>query len=222
MSTVLQKVPNSSLLIDASKQDALDLAARILGPKHLPKILSGNHPDIHIYLPEGKSSLHTMASMQKMIAEMALPPFEAGAKIFILMEAEKMLTQSANALLKTLEEPNPDSYFFLLTEYPDRLLPTILSRLQPITYTQEKLSPLNLSSYFTLAKEEKWDEILDLLPELEDAERLFAGCMDYAASTKDPEFFEKMVELVAQGKQAHLHNVKLSTVFLHILLRESL
>ena len=52
----------------------------------------------------------------------------AGLRVVLLYPAEALNSASANALLKTLEEPPPDTVFLLVTHRIDRLLPTILSR----------------------------------------------------------------------------------------------
>ena len=52
----------------------------------------------------------------------------AGLRIVLLYPAEALNAASANALLKTLEEPPPDTVFLLVTHRIDRLLPTIRSR----------------------------------------------------------------------------------------------
>jgi DNA polymerase-3 subunit delta' len=61
-------------------------------------------------------------------------PYEATARFFIVDEAEKMNEQASNALLKTLEEPSPTTYIFLITSRPDSLLPTIRSRCQMLRF----------------------------------------------------------------------------------------
>lgn len=112
------------------------------------------HPDLHILKPEGKSGLHPVEQIREMIAEMHKPPLEAPKKVFIFVDAERMQPVSANALLKTLEEPDLDSAILLLSSAPNEMLPTILSRtvhlaFQPLPkdaiagYLQEKrnLSP---------------------------------------------------------------------------------
>ncbi|MBT3394584.1 MAG: AAA family ATPase [Waddliaceae bacterium] len=101
---------------------------------NVKKISSGNHPDIHIYKPEGKLALHSIESMRMFIEEVNLPPYEADKKIFIIVDADRMLTFSANALLKTFEEPTLDAIIILVTDNPDALLPTILSRCKKITF----------------------------------------------------------------------------------------
>lgn len=82
---------------------ALKLAALLMGERHHAKILSGNHPDVHIYLPEGKGSLHPIESMRKLIDEVGMPPFEASVKVFIIHDAHQMLPQAATPSLKRLK-----------------------------------------------------------------------------------------------------------------------
>lgn len=53
-----------------------------------------------------------------------------GWRIVLLYPAQSLTTESANALLKSLEEPPPNTLFLLIADTPDRLLPTILSRCQ--------------------------------------------------------------------------------------------
>ena len=52
----------------------------------------------------------------------------AGLRVVLLYPAEALNTTAANTLLKTLEEPPPNTLFLLVTHRIDRLLPTILSR----------------------------------------------------------------------------------------------
>jgi len=56
-----------------------------------------------------------------------------GLRIVVLYPAEAMNAIAANGLLKALEEPSPETLFLLVTDAPDRLLATILSRCQRLT-----------------------------------------------------------------------------------------
>lgn len=87
-----------------------------------------SHPDFHFFQPEGKISMHNIASIRNLIEIVHFAPFEAKSKVFVISDAERMLPTSANALLKTLEEPELDSYIILVTSKEEELLPTILSR----------------------------------------------------------------------------------------------
>lgn len=64
----------------------------------------------------------------------ALTTFSRGIKVFVIINADEMNEEASNALLKTLEEPYENSMFILTTAYPDKLLPTIVSRCQQICF----------------------------------------------------------------------------------------
>ncbi|MCM1153383.1 MAG: DNA polymerase III subunit delta' [Muribaculum sp.] len=65
-----------------------------------------------------------------------LSSYSSDYKIFIIWQPEKMNAECANKLLKLLEEPLPDTLFILVSNEPDKLLPTIFSRLQRIAVTR--------------------------------------------------------------------------------------
>jgi DNA polymerase-3 subunit delta' len=72
---------------------------------------------------------------------MALRPFEGRVKVFILREADRLGREAASALLKTLEEPPPDSALFLTSAAEGQVLPTIRSRCLTL-----RLTPLPLET----------------------------------------------------------------------------
>lgn len=90
--------------------------------------------DMHLFSPEGKSGMHSIQAIRRFIDEVNLAPFSAGKKAFIIDDAERMLPTSANALLKTLEEPPQNTLIILVTSAPERLLATILSRGQMVRF----------------------------------------------------------------------------------------
>lgn len=102
--------------------------------------------DIYIYKPEGKMGLHSMEMMRQLIEEANSPPFQAKRKVFVIFSAHQMLAPSANALLKTLEEPPSTSTIILVSHHPEKLLPTLRSRcqsyFQDIAQPNEKYLPL--------------------------------------------------------------------------------
>lgn len=65
-----------------------------------------------------------------------------GALVFYIPDCDKMTEASANALLKTLEEPGQDKYLILTTASINRLLPTILSRCQQYVIRPPQLQDL--------------------------------------------------------------------------------
>jgi DNA polymerase III subunit delta' len=113
---------------------ARTVAALLMGADRASRVERGNHPDVHELYPEGKAFLHPIENIRAMIKEASYPPFEAPVKVFILHEANRMLSTSSNALLKILEEPQKDTYFFLVTSQADALLSTLVSRLYKISF----------------------------------------------------------------------------------------
>ncbi len=112
-------------------------AKRVIGsqfPNQIDKIENDNHPDVHFYHPTGKMAMHSIDSVRSLCEEVALTPYEASRKFFIIHDADRMLPTSANALLKTLEEAGNHSVIILLTSHFEGLLPTIVSRCQMLPF----------------------------------------------------------------------------------------
>ena len=87
--------------------------------------------------PERGAPAHDQ-SLQQFLS---LKPFVAPLRVALLANAERMTEAAQNCLLKTLEEPPPNTVLVLTTAYPDHLLPTCLSRCQLVA-----LSPVGRSA----------------------------------------------------------------------------
>lgn len=72
-----------------------------------------------------------------------------GLRIVLICPAEAMNRSTANALLKTLEEPAPETLFLLVSDEAERLLPTIRSRCQLVQIS----APIQESAYRWLTKQ---------------------------------------------------------------------
>ena len=92
------------------------------------KIDAATHADMHWLRPESKSRVVTVEQVRDLMHEINLKPTEAAYKVGVIVAADRLNVQAANAFLKTLEEPPSDSVLILLTTAPERLLETILSR----------------------------------------------------------------------------------------------
>ncbi len=123
------------LVIGGVRGMALDLANMVLrdlfpdvGDDGLKK-----HPDIHWLYPEKKSRIVSVEAVhEKFIVPMSQTAFSGGWKAGVLVGADRLNAAGANAFLKTLEEPPEKTVFLLLTDAPEQLLPTIVSRCQRI------------------------------------------------------------------------------------------
>jgi DNA polymerase-3 subunit delta' len=88
------------------------------------------HPDLHRVRPEEDKHSIGIDQVRAMTSDLALKSHAGGTKIVVLAPADQMTIEASNALLKTLEEPTPNTYLFLLAERPGRLPATIRSRCQ--------------------------------------------------------------------------------------------
>lgn len=89
------------------------------------------HPDVHHIVPEGPIIPVDMVR-ETVIPEANRSPFEARYQVFIIEEAERMNPAAQNALLKTLEEPQPHTIFVLISDRAEELLETVHSRCRVI------------------------------------------------------------------------------------------
>lgn len=82
-----------------------------------------------------KQALYRIEEFQEdMRRQMGFKPLEGRYKIAIITDADLLRNETANAFLKLLEEPPPQTVFVLTTSRPERLLPTILSRCQRLRF----------------------------------------------------------------------------------------
>jgi DNA polymerase III subunit delta' len=91
------------------------------------RIMRHRHPDVHHIVPEGPI-IPVDVIREFVLPEASRSPFEAHRKVFVIEEAERMNPAAQNALLKTLEEPLPDTVFILISDREEELLDTIRSR----------------------------------------------------------------------------------------------
>ena len=96
------------------------------------RIESGNHPDVHLVEPDGLSI--KIDQIRSLRTEFSKSGVESKKKLYVIIDAEKMTIPAANSLLKFLEEPNSETTAILVTEQPQQILPTILSRCQSVSF----------------------------------------------------------------------------------------
>lgn len=94
---------------------------------------SGNHPDLHRLEPVGAGAVVPIGGrdergVRDLVSELALLPVEGGARVAIVLGAERMTEDAQSAFLKTLEEPPSATILILCADDDERLLPTVRSR----------------------------------------------------------------------------------------------
>src|SRR3990170_2879074 len=107
----------------------------------------GNHPDFRLLQPESmaadeegetnadskkKSDQIRIEQVRDLQRFLAVGTHRGGLRVVILHPADAMNVSTQNAVLKSLEEPPPDTLFLVVTSFAHRLLPTIRSRCQDI------------------------------------------------------------------------------------------
>src|SRR5262249_33128790 len=97
------------------------------------RIARGVHGDV-LAIEPGDSGTIKVDQVREAIDRAAYRPFEGRRRVVIVDEADALVPEAQNALLKTLEEPPPASVFVLVTTRPDVLLPTVRSRCQRLRF----------------------------------------------------------------------------------------
>lgn len=100
------------------------------------QVREGNHPDLIVERPgeplspevERGRKLIPVREMRYILSLIGQHTYTGGRRVLIIEHAEKMNEPAQNALLKTLEEPPAGTVFLLLTDSPELLLTTIVSR----------------------------------------------------------------------------------------------
>jgi DNA polymerase-3 subunit delta' len=99
------------------------------------RILAGTHPEVLEVRPESKTRQNISVDQAREIRmNAALRPKLGRRRIYLIPNAEAFNEESANALLKTLEEPSPGVTLVLCAPSPSQVLPTIRSRCQVVRF----------------------------------------------------------------------------------------
>ena len=100
------------------------------------RVRDDNHPDVLLVQPgipissqvdAGRKTI-PVEDIRAVIEITGRHTFEGGRRIVMIRQADKLTPAAQNALLKTLEEPQEGTVFLMVTDAPELLLPTIVSR----------------------------------------------------------------------------------------------
>lgn len=157
-----------------------------------------------------KATTIKVNSIRELKRESSLTAFTRGKKVMIIVDAENMNDEASNSLLKTLEEPTEDTLLILTTSARDHLLPTIISRCQPVRF--------DLLSEDEIAKElclhHKVDE-----PHAQLISRLAHGSMSRAIELLKEDLQEQREKVVDFLRALHSGEVLQVSQFLDQLMR---
>jgi DNA polymerase-3 subunit delta' len=161
------QLAHAYLLQGAPHGAALRFAEKLLNLifNNHPQVQTRAHPDIVWMEPQSKSRQITIDEIRDLIRQLSQTSFAGGWKASVILCADRLTDQAANALLKTLEEPSAKTLLILITDEPQALLPTISSRCQRISLSDEDAE---VSRHWK-------DPLLDILGELPPASIPEAG-----------------------------------------------
>jgi len=130
------------------EDNALHLTRKVLSMNQDQK----EHPDLFHLRPAGKMRIIGVEQTRNLISELNRTANQGDNKVALIHEAERMRKESSNAFLKTLEEPPPGTYIFLITTRNNSILPTIRSRCLQV----------RLSTEITSLNHPQWQDWLQL------------------------------------------------------------
>lgn len=118
------------------------------------KIMEGIHPD-YITVDDPEKKTVPVALIRQMRDDMYIRPNEGQKKVYLFPRAQDMGLPGQNALLKILEEPPAYGVFLLLTDNPEKMLPTVRSRCVelPLLPLSQHILRRELSREFPQAEE---------------------------------------------------------------------
>jgi DNA polymerase-3 subunit delta' len=108
------------------------------------RIARGAHPDLTWVRPSGAAEMLVADIEEPVVAAATRTPFESARRVFVIESVETMNDQTANRMLKTLEEPPDFVHLLLLTDRREDVLATIVSRCQLVRF--DPLSPERIAA----------------------------------------------------------------------------
>ena len=155
--------PDLHYVFPVRKRDKNDISSDWLPEWH--KMLE-QHPLMEpkawndIIEAENAQPLIRLAEAEEIHRQASLSTYSASHKIFIIWQAEKMNAETANSLLKLIEEPFSDTVFILVTNDENQILPTIFSRTRRISF--RRLPDATIASYLTRARQLPPEQAADI------------------------------------------------------------
>ncbi len=144
------------------------------------RMTRSEHPDLRVWSGTDSIKIDTIRHLKSEISRQA-----DGMRVWIIVDADRMTVQAANSFLKTLEEPPAGSLFILTTDHLHRLLPTVVSRCQMLSFQKLPETVVVDGLY------RQWDGSELGQQQAELAARLGRGSLGRAVSLLDSEYMER-------------------------------
>jgi DNA polymerase-3 subunit delta' len=167
-------------------------AAALLGDEH--RVETRTHPDLYVLEPLGE--MIRIDDVRALRHDLHMRPFEGDRRVYLVLDAQRMNEDAADALLKDLEEPPDYAVIVLVASELGPLPETILSRCQLVPFRRLSEGAVR-----------EW--IASRAPEREEAEvralaRAAGGRLDRARRLLDPEVATRRAALIAAARSVYL------------------
>jgi DNA polymerase III delta' subunit len=157
---------------------------------------AGEHPDFDRLAPPEGSRAVSIDAVRELARRAHLTPSRASRRVFLLDDAHALTEEAANSLLKTLEEPPPGTVLLLVTHKPDALLPTVISRTQPIVF--KALAPAACALVLAESRDIPREQAEELAALSAGAPGRALELLDSAAYNRRREIFECVLDASAE------------------------
>jgi DNA polymerase-3 subunit delta' len=171
---------------------ALAFASALLGDER--RVTARMHPDLYVLEPLGE--MIRIDEVRALRHDLHMRPFEADRRVYLVLDADRMNEDAADALLKDLEEPPPYAVLVLVASELGPLPPTILSRCQLVPFT--RLSERAVREWIAAQAPDR-DEA-----EIRALARAAAGRLDRARRLLDPAAAGRREALVSVARAVYL------------------
>lgn len=162
----LGRIPHALLFYGQNQEEKMSAALEFIGLVNGKESLEGVRPDLVLIEPAEDKEIK-ISQIRDLHSRLSLKSYSSPFKAAIINQAHYLNQEAQSAFLKLLEEPKGQTIFILITEYPEMLLPTILSRVERLrfyssakeVYTKEdadkisKIAKSPLDKRFQYAKE---------------------------------------------------------------------
>lgn len=170
---------------------ALAFAAELLGDER--RVHARTHPDLYVLEPLGE--MIRIDDIRTLRRDLHLRPFEGDRRVYLVLGADRMNVEAADALLKDLEEPPSYAVLLLVATSLGPLPPTIVSRCQLVPF--RRLSEAAVRTW-----------IAERAPDLDEDEvralaRAAGGRLDRARRLLDSEAAKRRETLVALARSVY-------------------
>jgi DNA polymerase-3 subunit delta' len=171
---------------------AFAFASALLGDDR--RVEARTHPDLYLLEPLGE--MIRIDDVRALRHDLHMRPFEADRRVYLVLDAQRMNEDAADALLKDLEEPPPYAMIVLVASELGPLPPTILSRCQLVPF--RRLSERAVREWIAAQAPARSEEEVRALA------RAAAGRLDRARRLLDPDGASRRDTLIAAARSVYL------------------